>query len=206
MIYLNIKNSGLAINQLHESEARWFAVYTRYKREKMARKRLSELGLEIYLPLQEVTRYYTRKIVHTELPLISCYLFAKIVKREYVPILEDPDVLFLVKQRSDLLAIPEREINILKAVTGAGFPVEVEKIEALPAVGDEVEIIQGRLYGTKGYLVETHNQKTVVIELDTLGMCLQLQVPLDHIRKTGQRREKIAKGDNRHSRFDLMQG
>jgi len=196
----------LAINQLHESEARWFAVYTRYKREKMAYKRLTGLGLEIYLPLQEVIRHYTRKVVHLELPLISCYLFAKIVKREYVPILEDPDVLFFVKQRSDLLAIPEKEINILKAVTGAGFLVEVNKIEDLPAEGDEVEIIQGRLYGTKGYLVEARNRKTVVIELETLGMTLQLQVPLDHVRKTGKRKEKIGKGDKSSNRFDLMRG
>lgn len=193
------------INQLHETEARWFAVYTRYKREKVVLKRLAEQGREIYLPLQKVTRYYTRKIVHTELPLISCYIFARVIKKEYVPILEDPDVLFFVKQRADLLAIPEREINILKAVTGEGIPVEVNKMEDLPREGDEVEIIQGRLFGMKGFLLETRNRKIVVIELETLGMALQLQLPLEHVRKTGKRK---AHGDNAEgkakNRFNLM--
>jgi len=195
----------LLINQLHETEARWFAVYTRYKREKVVLKRLAEQGREIYLPLQKVTRYYTRKIVHTELPLISCYIFARVIKKEYVPILEDPDVLFFVKQRADLLAIPEREINILKAVTGEGIPVEVNKMEDLPREGDEVEIIQGRLFGMKGFLLETRNRKIVVIELETLGMALQLQLPLEHVRKTGKRK---AHGDNAEgkakNRFNLM--
>jgi transcription antitermination factor NusG len=193
------------INQLHETEARWFAVYTRYKREKVVLKRLAEQGREIYLPLQKVTRYYTRKIVHTELPLISCYIFARVIKKEYVPILEDPDVLFFVKQRADLLAIPEREINILRAVTGEGVPVEVSKMEDLPREGDEVEIIQGRLFGMKGFLLETRNRKIVVIELETLGMALQLQLPLEHVRKTGKRK---AHGDNAEgkakNRFNLM--
>ena len=195
----------MLINQLHETEARWFAVYTRYKREKVVLKRLAEQGREIYLPLQKVTRYYTRKIVHTELPLISCYIFARVIKKEYVPILEDPDVLFFVKQRADLLAIPEREINILKAVTGEGIPVEVNKMEDLPREGDEVEIIQGRLFGMKGFLLETRNRKIVVIELETLGMALQLQLPLEHVRKTGKRK---AHGDNAEgkakNRFNLM--
>jgi transcription antitermination factor NusG len=195
----------LLINQLHETEARWFAVYTRYKREKVVLKRLAEQGREIYLPLQKVTRYYTRKIVHTELPLISCYIFARVIKKEYVPILEDPDVLFFVKQRADLLAIPEREINILRAVTGEGVPVEVSKMEDLPREGDEVEIIQGRLFGMKGFLLETRNRKIVVIELETLGMALQLQLPLEHVRKTGKRK---AHGDNAEgkakNRFNLM--
>jgi transcription antitermination factor NusG len=157
------------------------------------------------LPLQKVTRYYTRKIVHTELPLISCYIFARVIKKEYVPILEDPDVLFFVKQRADLLAIPEREINILRAVTGEGVPVEVSKMEDLPREGDEVEIIQGRLFGMKGFLLETRNRKIVVIELETLGMALQLQLPLEHVRKTGKRK---AHGDNAEgkakNRFNLM--
>lgn len=172
----------------------------------MAHKRLSWLGLEVYLPLQKVTRHYTRKIVHTELPLISCYLFVKIVKKQYVPVLDDPDVLFLVKQRSDLLAIPEHEINILKAVTGEAIQVEVNKIEEVPAAGDEVEIMQGRLFGTKGYLVETRNRKTVIIELETLGIALQLQVPLDHVRKTGKRREQALHTDKSKNRLDMMWG
>lgn len=195
----------MSINQLHETEARWFAVYTRYKREKMVLKRLAGEGREIYLPLQKVTRYYTRKIVHTELPLISCYIFARVIKKEYVPILEDPDVLFFVKQRADLLAIPEREINILKAVTGEGIPVEVNKMEDLPREGDEVEIIQGRLFGMKGYLLETRNRKIVVIELETLGMALQLQLPLEHVRKTGKRKELTESNQGKaKNRFGLM--
>jgi transcription antitermination factor NusG len=171
------------VNQLHESELRWFAVYTRYKREKMVRKRLLSNDIEIYLPLQQVTRYYTRKIRRTELPLISCYIFVKINRKGYVPVLEDPDVLYFVRQKSDLIAVPEREINILKAVTGEGIPVEVLPSTGTPEVGDLVEITQGRLYGIQGTLVEQKNNRFVVVELERLGFTLRMQVELDKVRK-----------------------
>ncbi|MFM8362300.1 MAG: UpxY family transcription antiterminator [Haliscomenobacter sp.] len=171
------------VNQLHESELRWFAVYTRYKREKMVRKRLLSNDIEIYLPLQQVTRYYTRKLRRTELPLISCYIFVKITRKGYIPVLEDPDVLYFVRQKSDLIAVPEREINILKAVTGEGIPVEVLPSTGGPQVGDLVEITQGRLYGIQGTLVEQKNSRFVVVELERLGFALRMQVELDKIRK-----------------------
>lgn len=196
------------INQLHDSEARWFAIYTRYKREKRVYERLREQGVDIYLPLQEVTRYYTRKIVRTHLPLISCYVFVRIVRKAYVPVLEDPDVLFFVKQKSDLLAIPEREINILRAITGEGIQVEVSTLDTSPGQGDEVEIIQGRLYGLKGILVGHRNNKRVVIELEQLGMALQMQLPLDHVRKTGNKPKaaQTRASSKSKNRFDLMSG
>ena len=178
-----------SINQLHLEEARWFAVYTGFKREKLVRKRLQAKGIESYLPLQRTTRYYTRKIRHVDLPLISCYVFVKIVRREYVPVLEDPDVLYFVKQRSDLIAIPEREIDILKAVTGEHIEVEVTPIAGSPIPGDEVEIIKGRLFGLKGMLVEQQNNRRVVIELEHLGLALRLQLAQDHVRPTGNRKD-----------------
>lgn len=173
------------LNQLDDAEARWFAVYTRFKREKMVHKRLLAKGLETYLPLQQVTRYYTRKIRRAELPLIPCYIFVKIVRKEYVPVLEDPDVLYFVKLRSDLISVPEREIDILKAITGEGIEVEVLPSQGLAQPGDEVEIIQGRLYGIRGTLVAQQNSKYVIVELDRLGFSLRMQLEADVIRKVG---------------------
>ncbi|MEK7255619.1 MAG: transcription termination/antitermination NusG family protein, partial [Bacteroidota bacterium] len=69
-------------------EPKWFAVYTRYKSEKVVQRLLQNKKIESYLPLQRVTRRYTRKIKHHDIPLISCYIFVKIVRAEYVPVLE----------------------------------------------------------------------------------------------------------------------
>lgn len=168
-------------DHLHETEARWFAIYTNYKREKVVRDRLSDKGIECYLPLQQVTRRYQRKVKQLELPLISRYLFARITRRFYVPVLETSDVLNFVRIRRNLLAIPQAEIDLLRRVVG-----ELTDIEVIPATfqpGDPVEIIGGQLTGLRGKLVEKRNDRIVIITLETLGYEIPVQVDPAYLRR-----------------------
>ena len=93
----NRKGEKASNSGLDTEEKRWFAVYTRYKREKIVVQRLREKRIEAYVPLQELTRYYTRKIKKVQLPLISCYVFVKITKEQYVPVLETQDIVSFIK-------------------------------------------------------------------------------------------------------------
>ncbi len=169
---------------LDEEERRWFAVYTKYKREKIVLKHLTERGIEAYLPVQSYTRRYTRKIRHVEIPLISCYIFTKINQQHYIPVLETPDVVNFVKPAKTLIAIPDSEMLLMKRVVGEGMELEAEPSSY--QIGDEVEIIGGNLTGIKGWLVETQTGKNFVIELDNLGYSLRMTVDPAILRKTGR--------------------
>ncbi len=159
-------------------EEKWFAVHTMYKREKLVQKQLQERGITAYVPIQKLTRYYTRKVKHVELPLINCYVFVKIAKKHYVPVLEVPDVFNYLRVGKELAAIPEREIDILRRFSGD--VIDVANLEVRQGLcleqGDTVEIISGRLMGLQGKLVEERGAKTVVIELDSLGYSLRMEV------------------------------
>ncbi|MEM6379558.1 MAG: UpxY family transcription antiterminator [Bacteroidota bacterium] len=168
---------------LASEEKRWFAVYTRFKREKIVVQRLKEKHITAYVPLQQMTRYYTRKIKKVELPLISCYIFVQINKSEYVPVLETADVVSFVKVQKDLIAIPEREINLLRQIVGEGIALEVSQTPI--KVGQKAEIIGGRLTGLKGRVLSEHGDKNFVIELDTLNYNLHMQVPKKYLRPLG---------------------
>jgi transcription antitermination factor NusG len=162
-------------NHLHSTEARWFAVYTRYKREKVVAAWLEEQGIEQYLPLQRLKRYYTSKVKQVELPLISCYIFVKITKQQYVPVLETPEVVRFVHFRRNLIAIPNAEIEIMRRIVGdSSIEVVAEPSSFHP--GSEVEIIGGQLTGLKGILLEQRSDKNFVIELESLGYSLHMQV------------------------------
>lgn len=174
------KQATQVVNQLHESEARWFAVRTGYKREKQVLKRLSARGLEAYLPIMTVTRHYTRKTKTVELPLFTCYVFVKITKSAYVPVLEDPDVSGFVKIAKDLIAIPEEEITLLRRIVGEQIKLEAQPIRF--ELGDEVELIHGQLTGLRGKLVDKGNQKQLVVDLQHIGFSLRLEVAPAHLR------------------------
>lgn len=171
---MNTQTSKRTGIHLHEHEARWFAVYTRYKREKVIRKRLTDKGIETYLPLQQFVRHYTRKVKVVDLPLINCYLFVKITKQQYLQVLETADVLHFVQPARTLIAIPDAEIELLKRVVGEKIEIEADRNGFQS--GDEVEIIGGNLTGIKGTLLENSSKHNFLIELNQIGYALQMQV------------------------------
>jgi transcriptional antiterminator RfaH len=183
---------------ISNDERKWFAVYTRFKREKIVLRQLLEKGINAYLPLSTHKRVYTRKIKKIELPLISCYVFVKIFHSEYFSVISTQDVVNFVKFSQELLAIPEREINILKAITGQN--IEIEATRLIPEVGDDIEICFGSLYGLRGKLVDQHNDKNVVIELEQMGFSMRMHVDPQYLKiinkskpedKSGKKEERL---------------
>lgn len=142
---------------------------------------LSQKGIHSYLPLQKVTRRYTRKIKTLELPLINCYIFVKITRSEYVPVLETEHVLRFIQFSKNLIAIPEKEIEIIRKVVGEG--VEIEAEPTTYKEGDDVEIVGGNLTGTRGKLISIHGKKQMVIELESLGYSLRMALDPEFLRK-----------------------
>lgn len=181
-------------NHLSSKESRWFAIYTNYKREKMVAARLEKKGIEYFLPLQKVTRRYTRKIKHLELPLINCYLFVKIKKEEYISVVETQDILNFVRISKNLISIPESEIDILRRVVGEDIEVEAQESRSLKLCnGDEVEIIGGTMTGVKGILMGQKNEKKFVVQLLTMGYSLIMDIEPSSLRKV---RSGSARSDN----------
>jgi transcription antitermination factor NusG len=188
-----------AENHLSKFEARWFAVYTHYKREKLVARRLASKDIEHFLPLQKLTKRYTRKVKHLELPLINCYIFVKITKPEYVRVLETEDVLKFIRFRKNLISIPEEEIDILRLIVGENIEVEVE--HGSLNVGDEVEIIGGQLTGLRGTLYEQRSGKNFVVALEKLGYSLLMQLDPQLLRRVGPGASKPQQDDRQQGEF-----
>lgn len=170
-----------AENHLDSEVAKWFAIYTPYKREKLALKNLTRKGIKAYLPLQKIVRQYTRKTKKTELPLISCYVFVKITKEEYVKVLETEYILNFVRFSKNLISIPDNEIEMMQQILGEGIEVNAE--ERKWREGNEVEIIQGNLTGLRGKLVAIEGKKRVIVALETLGYELQINIAVNMLRQ-----------------------
>lgn len=170
------------INQLDAHEARWFAVYTQYKREKLVKKMLDLKEIECYLPLRREVKQYSKKRRTSELPLISCYVFVKITKPEYVPVLETEYVLKFVKFAKDLIAIPEQEIEFIKNILQDNIDFEIAPTERLQK-GDNIIISAGSLAGTRGQLIDFEGKKRVLVTLDYIQHTFRLSVDRHLIQK-----------------------
>lgn len=174
-------STDTAINQISETEAKWFAVYTKFKCEKFVAQHLAKKQIEAYVPLISKTKRYTRKIKHYEVPLINCYVFVHITKKDYVPTLETEYVMKFLRQGKDLLAIPQSEIDLMKRVAGDIEEIySIEKGEYSP--GEEVEVISGYLSGLKGRVISKAGKRSFVVDLQTLGYQLQIRIDQTYLR------------------------
>ena len=168
------------INHLDIEQAKWFAVYTKYKCEKYVAKHLESKNIEVYLPLLEKVKIYASKTKKYQVPLISCFIFVKITKAEYIKVLETEYVLNFLKQRRDLISIPENEINLLKRLVGE-YETSLYEDKIDWSLGQKMEVIAGQLTGLQGILIEKSNKSDFVIELNSIGVNLRMQFNKAHL-------------------------
>ena len=166
-------------NHLDDKLYKWFAVYTKYKCEKQVAQMLECKGIEVYLPLNRVVRNYTRKTKTVELPLLHCYVFVRIIKPQYVPVLETPNVVKFIKFNQSLISIHEEEIEVMRKVCDHFYHIETTEItfqKGLP-----VELIGGGITGLRGHLVEDQG-KFFIVELEGIGVGLRMQIEPHMVR------------------------
>jgi transcription antitermination factor NusG len=166
---------------IHDSLSQWYAINTRFKSEKVVYRMLQQKQVDCYLPLQKRYRLHGKKIITTELPLISCYVFVNIVKSQYVKVLETDYVVGFVRFAKEILPIPDHEFNLMRRICGEDLEVAVEKYTFYE--GDAVEISTGNLAGIKGKLIEIEGKNRVLVELEHLGFNLQLSIEKQNLIK-----------------------
>lgn len=175
----------LIVNHLHETEPRWFAVRTRSKSEKFVQRVLTKKGVQAYLPLQKLMRRYTRSTRTVEKPLINCYVFVRIKREQYLPVLETENVTGFVKFNKDLRAIPEGEMEVMRRIT-LEDNLDVEAVLGSFSEGDTVEIAAGNLAGMKGRIVKLEGKRKFQVELLTLGYSLLISIDGAFLGKIGK--------------------
>lgn len=180
---MNAKTTSPTANTIHESEARWFAVQTRSKSEKFVQRQLAKKGIHAYVPLQRLMRRYTRSTRIVEKPLINCYVFVRIVKQQYLPVLETENVSGFIKFGQQLVAIPETEINVLRRIT-LEEGLDLELMPGVFSEGDPVEISAGSLAGLRGRIVKKDGKRRFCVELEQVGFSLLLTVDAGFLEKT----------------------
>ncbi len=168
---------------LSEHEPKWFAIYTRYKAEKEVARLLAKKRIEAYVPLNRIVKQYVSKRKVVELPLINCYVFVRIVKDQYVPVLETNNVLKFIQFSGRIIAIPNDEIKLLQRICQEQLDIEVSETKF--EKGKPVEIIGGNLTGVHGKLI-AEKGKNFVVELDHIGWGLQMEIDPINIRPTNE--------------------
>ena len=165
---------GPEINLEKWNTAKWYALYTKSRHEKIVRGEISKKGMETFLPLREVTRQWSdRKKVIGE-PLFKGYLFVKMPLRERWTVLNTVGAVRLVgKSAAEPVEVPERELLAVRR-----FLEEDILVDPFPYLkqGERVYVRSGPFKGVEGFIVRKDNHCRLVISLDLLMQSVSIQI------------------------------
>lgn len=159
----------------HSSQiSHWYAIYTRSRCEKRLVQRLTEKGIEAYVPLHKTLRQWSdRKKIVTE-PLINSYVFVNVSGSDYFEALNTYGASHYIWFSGKPAVIPSKQIELLKIITGSGMAVECSKND-IPS-GSTVRVKAGPLHGLTGRMVSHAGKNKVIVHLDHLDKVLLLTI------------------------------
>jgi transcriptional antiterminator RfaH len=177
----NIPSQELKIVKNDSSEAKWYALYTRPRAEKLVYSRLVEEGIETFLPLQKTYRMWSDRKKLVEKPLLTSYIFVKTTRKRFPVVYKTIGVVKFVSFEGQPVSIPQKQIDNLRLLINSDTEIEVtsEKFEQ----GDNVEVINGALIGLTGELIRIGSKNRVVVRIDRLDQNLILKIPKSFLRR-----------------------
>ena len=152
----------------------WLALYTKSRQEKIVMKRLTEDGFEAFVPLHKVVRQWSDRRKLVEEPLIRSYCFVNVLPAQQHQVLGTPGAVRYVWFSGRPAAIPAKQIDLLKILTGYNIPVECIPGHIQP--GTKVKITAGPMAGYVGELITILGKSRVIVRLTELETAISLSI------------------------------
>ncbi|MFQ5771019.1 MAG: UpxY family transcription antiterminator [bacterium] len=168
------------LTNLNKTERFWYALYTRPRFEKIVDGSLKQKGLESFLPLYAVTRYWSdRKKVIAE-PLFPSYIFVHANAKERYFSLQTRGVVRMVSFNGQPTSIPDEQIERIHQILNCGYNPEPHQFLNF---GDEVEIVTGALQGLHGFYIEKRGKCRIVISVHAIQQSIAIEVERGQVRR-----------------------
>jgi len=153
----------------------WYALYTSANHEKSVAAELGRRNVENFLAQYTSVRRWKDRRVSLELPLFPSYVFVRLALRDRLCVLRVPGVARLVGFGGLPAALPEEQVEALRA--GLAGHLHVEPHPYL-AVGHRVRIVRGPLCGAEGSLVRKKGKEVfrVVLSLELILRSVVVEV------------------------------
>ena len=161
--------------RLSTDEARWYAVKTRSRHEKLVAHQLQNQGVATFLPLiTQVHRWSDRKKM-VQVPLFPGYAFVQVVPsaEQYVRILRVHGISNFVGVRGQASPIPEKQIVDIQLLLTSNAAYS---ICPFLKVGQKVRIRGGCLDGVEGLLIARNGDRNLLISVEPMQRSLAVNI------------------------------
>ena len=159
--------------------ARWYAVRTRSRTEKVAHEQIRQRGIESFLPVITRISQWKDRRKRIEWPLFSGYCFARFTDDQKLLVLQSPGVVEVIGSalgRSE--PIPDSEIMAIQQVLASRRPYEPHPhlLE-----GMAVQVIRGPLIGLRGNLLRKTDGCRLIVAINLIGQGAAVHIDREDI-------------------------
>lgn len=159
----------------------WYAVYIKSRAEKKAQTELQQKEIESFLPLHRRLRQWSDRKKWVEMPLIPGYLFVRVSRKEYDPVLQSNFVVSYVRFEGTAAIIPDHQIEYLQLMLKQdNLNIEITRETFEP--GQMIEVVAGPLIGLQAKLVRIKGKEKAAVELEQLGYSALIEISMEDIK------------------------
>ena len=153
--------------------AKWWAVFTLSRQERIVEDQIQRRGLETWLPLvPKLTRWSDRRKLINR-PLFPQYLFVRCADTNRNQAFGIAGMVRYVGNKGTASAIDSTELDAVREVLRRQLPCE--RYSSL-AVGQRVRVVRGPLMGMCGKLIRHGKGYRLVIAIEAMGQAIASDV------------------------------
>ncbi len=166
---------SVPVTSVTVSDAKWYAIRTRSRHEKVAARELDAQGIPAFLPLVTSIRQWSDRRTKVEMPLFPGYAFVRVdyFSGDRVRVLRTTGVVDFVGQKMEGSSIPDEQIESIRTILIRNVPV---KEYPFLNVGQRIRVRNGALSGVEGILVAVKGARQLVISVEPIqrSLCINL--------------------------------
>lgn len=166
----------------HDETKYWYAIFTKPRAEKKVLERIEDEGIEAFLPLVKTVRQWSDRKKTVIIPLIPSYVFVSLPEKDLNKTLPIPGTVNVLKHLGKPAKIREVEIENLRILSSNSESKDISNCVNVYK-GDAVEVINGPFLGLIATCIKEGNNHRVVVKIDALGSCFNVNIPLSFLRK-----------------------
>ena len=157
------------------NQARWYALRTRSRHEKLVARQLENQGIESFLPVITKVHNWSDRRKQVEEPLFSGYAFTRMIQSsdDRIRVLRTQGVVGFVGVQATGTPIPDSQIEDIKTLLSSKIAY---RERPFLHIGQRVRVRGGALDGVEGILVAENGDRSLVISVEPIQRSLCVRV------------------------------
>ena len=177
-------NKNYVMLKLSDNELHWYVANT-CRQEKKIKQRLGSMGIENFIPFQQIARKIHGVDKLIEVPVIPNLVFIHTTFKSCMSLIQEYafDMRYLRdRETGNFLIVPDKQMNDFMFLLDFSKEM-VEVVNENLKKGDKVRVIKGDFAGIEGELIRVKGHKRVVVRLEGVVSLATAYIPGSFLEK-----------------------